>query len=925
MRNIILIIISQLISLNILSQENVSPYYIFPRQNSQHIDLSDNMLLTSKTKAITSLNELNICEWFNVSSPTSIQRANYLAGKLPDPYMNLNLKSYKHLENNVWYYKKTFEMPPMQTNYYYLLNFDGLDYFSKIWLNGKLIAIHEGMFGGPNLDITKELNYNGKNELIIEDKVSTYGKKDFKNRIPENRIRSWYLSGAFSPANIVPFGLWRNVRIEVVPFIHMERPYLVTDKIEKGKAFLNFSMELFYNHNSFEYSFTEKANELGHYYNPLTIPSYKEVNDDIKITISLTDENGIFFTKTFSPRFIDGRCWMEEQIVVENPQLWFPNGFGQQHLYQVLIVMTKNNKTLDQISFDYGIRKIEFKRNNSIRTNDRWNNWQIVVNGKEIFAKGVNWMPLDILYDLNANKYDWELSVAKNLGIHLIRVWGGGYLEDKAFYDACNRYGIMVWQDFPMANTETPEWPQKAWESQICQNIFRLRNEPSLIIWCGGNEFSPYIKENTASIGILERDLASFDPNRPFFRSSPDGGSNHCYPDYDPVWYKQFKNIPFFAETGIHSIGDAAHIREYIGNKELDNLSKIFDEGFKDIHPEFTFHFAEYSPSRVPRMLSRATHINDMSCPNIESISEATQIGSGEFYQLLSEGIQSNYPNTTGLMTWVFKRSWPEVSGIHFVDAFGMPSAQYYFYKRTLEPTHVLLDIKRLLWASGENFPVKVNILNEAQQKSFDETIKVNILDNHFKVVWSKEQKASVKEGTSVMKSNLGDYNIPMDYKEKFFFVEVQLTNNKGHIISHSEYWPRTIKQMDDKRFYNKYIMGPIEWPSLPTGPWLKPTVALNRTDLKVNDISLIEYNQGKGKLKIKISNNGKNPSFMTQIDIVRTWRCCYASDNFFWLNPKESKEIILTFMITEPKNNKLHVNISAWNAKTIEKILKLR
>ena len=155
-------------------------------------------------------------------------------------------------------------------------------------------------------------------------------------------------------------------------------------------------------------------------------------------------------------------------------------------------------------------------------------------------------MPVDALYDLTADKYDWAVKMAKNLGVQMFRIWGSGLLESDAFYSACNKYGIMVWQDFNIANFDTPEWPQEVWEAQVCQNIFRLRNQPSLAVWCGGNEFNPYSYGNAASMGILERNLSIFDPTRAFLRTSPDAGSMHSYPDFDPSCRTYLLESKFF-------------------------------------------------------------------------------------------------------------------------------------------------------------------------------------------------------------------------------------------------------------------------------------------------------------------------------------------------------------------------------------------
>ena len=150
------------------SQENLllSPYYIFPRNNSQHIDLSNDWQLSSKDFPVHDINELDLNSWINVLYPTSVQMAHFKAGILGDPYKNLNAREHEKLEQKVWYYKKEFTVPVSSQNNNILLNFDGIDYFAKVWLNGQLLGSHEGIFGGPIIDISKRIEF-GKKKICV--------------------------------------------------------------------------------------------------------------------------------------------------------------------------------------------------------------------------------------------------------------------------------------------------------------------------------------------------------------------------------------------------------------------------------------------------------------------------------------------------------------------------------------------------------------------------------------------------------------------------------------------------------------------------------------------------------------------------------------------------------------------------------------
>ena len=905
-----------------------SPYYIYPRTGDQHLDISADWLLSSKDNPIVNPSELRDNTWFTVAYPTSVQIAHFKAGKLGDPYQNLNALEHEKLEQKVWYYKKEFVLPRQSKGSNVLLNFDGIDYFAKVWLNGKLLGTHRGIFGGPVIDISSDAIYDGKNELLVEVLSANYNRPDFQWSKPGEIVKGWFLTGGSAMEPYFNLGLWRNVRIEIVPSYHIERPFLFTKKIDNNRASIGFTMELFSGTNSQAYQLHPWGNQqISNYSSPYNKerPKNKPVKDKLTVTVDLIDHGSTAFSKEFSPYIIEGRCFMEEEFTVNNPKLWYPNGVGQSDFYRVKITLNVNGKPVDRIEFDFGIRTIEHVRSAGIRTGDRWENWQFVINGKKLFVKGINWMPVDALYDLTADKYDWAIRMAKNAGIQIFRIWGSALMESKEFYDACNKYGIMVWQDFNIANFDTPDWPQEVWEAQVCQNIFRLRNQPSLAVWCGGNEFNPYSYGNAASIGILERNIAIFDPTRLFVRTSPDAGSIHSYPDFDPVWYKGFDIIPYVSETGIHCMTDAINIREVVSANELTDLSGMYNADFASKHPDFVMHFAEYNPSRVPRMLSRASHIDNMAKPSLEAIVEASQVGAGEFYQVMSEGFQSNYPITVGLMPWVYKRPWPVVAAINLVDGFGQPSAPYYFLKRTYEPTRVMLDIKRILWAPGEQFPIGIKVLNGVCQPAFTGKIEVQVLDDRFKEIWKQNATIEVATGTSVSSVDLGTFQIPEQYREKIFFVVATLYNESGKMVSRADYWPRTIKNMEDSEFYGKYSTEPVNWPALEAGPWIKPTVAKTKTSLVISDVKYISSGNNMGSLTFTIKNTGKAPSFMTHMEMEGVKRLFFATDNFFWLPAGESKDIKMEIKIRDeqPANN-FQLTVKSWNANKQTKNINL-
>jgi len=446
-----------------------------------------------------------------------------------------------------------------------------------------------------------------------------------------------------------------------------------------------------------------------------------------------------------------------------------------------------------------------------------------------------------------------------------------------------------------------------------------LRNHPSLTVWCGGNEINPYSYGNSATVGIIERNLNIFDNSRFFVRTTPDEGSMHAYPDIDPCWYnRSFKFEPWVAETGIHSMSDPDLTYELVDNKELLDLGKMLNKNFISTHPDFIHHFIEFQPNRLPRMLSRASHIDDISNPTIESLAEATQVGAGEFYQILSDKMQFNYPVTTGLMPWVFRRPWPVIAGVQIEDGFDQPLIPYYFLKRTYESTHVGIDLQRLLWAPGENIDLKSRIIN-AKDDTVSGIISVTVFDDTFKTMYSQKKLINVKKGPSVTQTNFGEYKIPSSYRNRYLFILAELKNRKGILISRSFYYPRVLSQMENSKYHDKYVEEPVPWLELKKGPWLKPTVAKTHTKLKAELISYKFISSNRGNLQMKVTNTGKIPAFMTKLDITGIKRSFYATDNFFWLAPGETKKIKMQILWREPvENKKATLTVNSWNTKPI-------
>lgn len=900
------------------------PYYITARQDTQHIVLEGNWKLGYRDEAVGNLSGLEqIDNWVEAPAARSIHWSLYDAGKLPHPYHQMNGKLYEWVEEKFWYYRKTFEVPASASENYVMLCFDGVDYFSRFWLNGELLGKHMGMNGGPAVEVSKHVKFGQENELVVEVVSANYGIKDtYQTRAPGKIIRPWALAGGVSAEPWFTVGLWRPVRIEIMPKTHMERPFLITREADEKTAKLELNLEVLTQTHSLKHKLHSWTQHRHIFKNAWTV---KKTDKPIEVKFELIDKSsGQTVISEQGPVQINvGRNWIKQDYELANPSLWWPNGMGQSHLYRAEITLLEDEKPVDFLTFDYGIRTIEERPSAGPRTHDIWADWQFVVNGKPFFAKGMNWMPMDILLKLEPEKYRWLLEMARDCGIQILRVWGSGIFETDDFYRICDELGLMVWQDFPIANMQTAHWPQAIWEEQVVWNILRVRNHPSLVMYCGGNEFNSYASGSAASVDIIERSVKIFDNTRWFRRSSPDGGSSHVYPiQQDPTWYRRwYRWVPFFAETGAHCFADAKGIREYISEKELADLGGILNmkgEQFRKAYPQIAEHTGELDWSG-PAMRRRSSHIDDISSlSTIESLAEASQIGVGEFYQIFSEIIQNNYPVTTGLLPWTYNRPWYMSSSIMFVDGFGQPVAPYYFLKRTYEPTHITVQLDHSLWAKGEDLPISISVIHAPDKELSDLTASVTIMDKSFNTVFAKEQRISVLEpGPSVLKLDVGSFTIPESFDDSLFFVVAELKEDGGRLVSRSVYWPRCLSMLSDAATLSKYRKSPQLWPDLKKGPWLKKQVTKTQTQIQMKLISRKRLSDKRSSIRVSLVNSGSQPAFPIMLEISGAKRVFYATDNFFWLAPKEERILDIEVKWREPIGDKqTTLEAWAWNAQ---------
>ena len=897
----------------------VQPHYIEPREGDGFISLDGEWDFCSADEA---------CEPFSldfiyrVTIPCSLYHALHRVGALPDPYVGTNSHLYRDTVNKIWYFRRRFTVNEDTADKNAYLCFDGVSYYSRVFLNGELLGEHEGMFGGPAVEVANMLRM-GENELIVEARSPVYHYEgDYRYANQNGKVREIFpwniaLDSITSNGDFTVLGIWNHVRLVILPKVHMSRPYLYTQSINENEARLRLEMDIFdgtirelqkYQTTVFhgwhcytraydtgltgavKKDFVEIKTEL--------LSEGKAVYESLD-RVPLTDFDALGMDDNFK----DAQIFTKE-FTLDAPRLWYPNGMGEAHLYDVRLTMLYGGAVVDTLSFKHGVRTFTADYTAGRKFREGWNKFLFKVNGKPFFLKGMNWTPIDFLYDIDPEKYEWCLTLVKNAGIQLIRVWnGGGFPESDVFYDLCDKMGIMVWQDQFVTHHSTAAYPHHVLEAQIAYNLYRTRNHPSLVLICGGNEFVPYTPGNAASMFITQRTVEMLAPDRIYHYTTADKGSAHIYIDMEPVWYRyRYRQLPFVGESGIHSFPNYKTLKQFISSEEASTtLPPLESDAFAEKFPETLNHFTEYNPSRVPRMTARISQIIDMKNITLKELCEASQVQGYEWYQLMIQSMWENYPVCGGIMPWVFKRPWV-TAGIQTVDGDDRPGYCYYAVKNAYARINAVWCQEWSVLAPHESLSLQAKILSDDKMNLTDCVLRLTVYAPDLTVAAEYEAKETTE-------ASFGRFTLDDRFTDTCFLVCAEVCRGET-LLARSVYFNKCTSLLADEATYEQYRTAPTETLRLDNGPWLKHSV-MNAKRAKLTATVTARGAEGKyAYADVLVTNVSDAPAFPVTLDIPdETARCC-LSDNFFMLKSGESK----TVRVTRDKGDVDEVFLSFWN-----------
>ena len=727
--------------------------------------IHDNWEFTLKNKLELELvpnGILKYGKWHNAAIPGTIHTDLLTNGLIQEPFYSDNEAKLQWIGDVDWRYRTNFDLPKdfSRDKKTYLI-FEGLDTVTEIILNDQKVGETKNMFRSYKFDISNILK-NKRNTLEIDfTSAVKYGKgQEAKySRLPvalrSERVyvrKAQYSFGwDWGPAFITA-GIWRPVYMQQQEENSIEDFTFDTISIEKGKAIVKLKVN---------FSDTVDAS----FKIQLTLKDKKrEINLEENLQAETTE--------------------YEKEIDIKDPILWQLNELGEPHLYDLDIKLMKSGKLLDELNKKVGIRTVQLKLSEGSR-----DTFKFIVNNKPVFLKGVNWIPADsFLPRVGEEKYRALLSAAKNAGMNVVRVWGGGVYEGDNFYKICDEMGILVWQDFMFACASYPENEEflENVAEEAAQNILRLQYHPCIAIWCGNNENEWIWHRETNSTyknmpgykiyhDLIPGIVKLLDSNRAYWESTPFGfdedpnsqssGNRHQWnlwsnwTDYKKV--RDDKSL-FVTEFGFQGPANYETIIDILPAEQRNSQSRIFEFHNKQVE----------GPERIFKFLSGHLPVRT----ELRDFIYMTQLNQGLALRECIEHWRMRFPETNGTIIWQINDCWP-VASWSLIDSKLLPKLAYYLVK------NVFKNIFAAFIDKGNSIDI---IVQNDSYEHFRGNLSIDIVsiikgnvENH------KEKKIKIER---LAKISVTSIDKSEKIKEGEYVVIVSLLDNNKNMIHRNFY-----------------------------------------------------------------------------------------------------------------------------------------
>ena len=787
-------------------------------------------------------------QWVTATVPGTVLNSYMKAGALPDVnHADNQLVASESFFNSNFWYRNEFEVPQDFKRECVLLNFDGINWKANVYLNGQKVGRMEGAFIRGQFDVTNLLK-EGTNVLAVE-----IIKNEHIGAIKEKNKQSTDFNGGILGADNPTFhatigwdwiptmrgrniGIWNDVRLTSTGMVTVQDPFVQTALALPDTTQATLTPEIIVKNHADKPVEGILEGKVG------------DIAFQQSVKLAANEEK----TVTFSPDQFP-------QLNVKNPRLWWPNGYGQPNLYDANFTFKLDGAISDQKDFKVGIRQMDFNEDNHVLN--------LYVNGRRFIGMGGNWGFSESNLNYRGREYETAVAYHKDMNFTMLRNWVG-MIGDEELYEACDKYGIMVWQDFWLANPA--DGPDPYYPDMFIANaedyVKRIRSHASIGLYCGRNEGYPPANIDKALRQIVKEEH----PGIHYISSSADDvvSGHGPYRMLPAKTYFTFEN----GNDKFHSERGMPNVMTYESFLRTYSPQGIWPQSDEWGMHDYTLEGAQ-----------GATSFNEIIAKGYgepQNAKEFTELAQWVNYDGHRSLFESRSIHRMGLLMWMSHPCWPSMVWQTY-DYYFEPTAAYFAIKKACEPLHIQ-------WNPATD---EVEVVNYHAGAHPGLTAHAQVLNMDATLAWESEAKVNSREDTT-------EKCIKLQFPDNLTKVHfIKLTLKEGDRIVSENFYHRSLEEnnyQDLKQLEKVSIQADMRYEQAADGEW---------------------------HAVISLENPASVPALMVRLNIVgqedgQQFLPIFYSDNYFALLPGEKKEVRVRWKDEDTRGNAPKLMVTGYNVK---------
>ena len=790
--------------------------------------------------------------WHSATVPGTVLTSLVNAGVYPEPLYGENNRPDKipdSLARTPYWYRTVFEAPKTYSGKHIWLNLEGINYSAQVWVNGVQVGTMKGAFRRGIFDISSEVKPGKKAVLAVLVSPQPHPGDPHEHTIRDGVGKNGGITAIDGPTFLSTIGwdwipairdrdtgIWQKVFLSASGPVVIRDPLVTTDLPLPKTYTADVSVQ----------ARVENATDAAQ--KGVLKGSFGDVTFEQSVEVAAHSSQVVTVDPKSTPA-----------MHMDHPKLWWPNGYGPQNLYQLHLSFEVDGKTSDSKDVSFGVRKFTYAVPDS-------ENLTISVNGVRVFIRGGNWGLDEAMKRNPRERLEAQIRMHQIANLNLIRNWVGQSTSED-FYELCDKYGILVWDEFFQPNPSDGPDPDdfETYMANVRDKILRFRNHASIVLWCARNEGYPPKKIDDA-LRVLMNEL---EPTRLYQANSADGRGVNSHGPYHWRTPREFYvyDEAFKTEIGSMSVPTIESIHGMMPEKDWETIN--------DDWAEHDFAKGAADGDTYPAMI--ASRYGKVA--NLADFVRKSQLANYEAFRAMYEGRNAKlFHPTTGIITWMSNPAQPSfVWQIYHHDL--EPNSALFAVKKAAEPIHIQLNE-----ANGD-----VQVINnlDSPLENAHAHLAIYNLDGSVKYEHDFDVTAAPSLATTV-----GSVAWPANLSAVHF---VKLELHAGKLISDNFYWRALPEHQDDL----KALAG-------------LATIAL---DAKVGRSDA----DGKSVISVTVHNPGNGIALMTHLQLRRKHSGervlpVYYSDNYVSLLPNETRTITIEAATPDLKGEDALVVVDGWN-----------